>query len=205
LAAPSRALHPLLLDPRYWRERLEIAQRTPRQLLVFPRQDLSWPGGEVTEFWLKAHDGERLQALFARSLFGAPRPRLLAQVIGRDSQGAVPAPAPALTKDEGFNPDKLRTYLRLASGELPSSAPNSNLEGLESHFDWDRIRDGEAHLLLVRRAGRKLEDRVLDLVRAVGAARQVGKLATRRVELATAGSPEDELKIAGQLFEQGWA
>jgi hypothetical protein len=205
LAAPSRTLHPLLLDPRYWRERLEIAQRTPRQLLVFPRQDLSWPGGEVSELWLRAHDGERIQGLLARSLFPAPRPRLLAQVVGQGPLEAPPAPPAALPAEPAFDAGRLRSYLRLASGERPCRSPNPSLEGLESRFDWDRIRDGEAHLLLVRPSGRKLEDRVLDLVRAVAAARQVGSLATQRVELGDDGHPGDDLSIAGQLFEQGWA
>ena len=81
----------------------------------------------------------------------------------------------------------------------------SALEGLEGRFDWDRIRDGQAHLMLVRHGGRKLEDRVLDLVRAVEAARRLAELASLKVEFGSVGDEQDELQIARQLFEQGWA
>jgi hypothetical protein len=209
LALPSRTIHPLLLDPRYWRERLEIARRTPRQLLIFPRADLSWPGGEVSEFWMRAHDGERLEGLMARSLFPAPRPRLLAEVVQEDpgTPAALPrAPlAPGAAELDG---QQLRRFLRLAGEcQTPPEARSrgSALEGLEVRFDWDRIRDGQAHLMLVRREGRKLEDRVLDLVRAVEAARRLAELASLKLEFGTGGEEPDELQIARQLFEQGWA
>lgn len=206
MALPSRTIHPLLLDPRYWRERLEIARRTPRQLLLFPRSELSWPGGDVSEFWMRAHDGERLEGLMARSLFPAPRPRLLAEVM----EPSCPPP-PALPSPQGhgeIDGRELRLYLRVSGPREPreeSRSPRSALEGLEGRFDWDRIRDGQAHLILARRRTRKLEDRVLDLVRAVEAARKLADLASLRVELGPDGEERDELQIARQLFEQGWA
>lgn len=206
MALPSRTIHPLLLDPRYWRERLEIARRTPRQLLVFPRADLSWPGGDVSEFWMRAHDGHRLEGLMARSLFPAPRPRLLAEVV--EEQTATPAALPRAAGGPDLDAERLRRFLRLAGECQPPPEPRSRgsaLEGLEGRFDWDRIRDGQAHLMLVRHGGRKLEDRVLDLVRAVEAARRLAELASLKVEFGSVGDEQDELQIARQLFEQGWA
>jgi hypothetical protein len=206
LALPSRTIHPLLLDPRYWRERLEIARRTPRQLLLFPRSELSWPGGDVSEFWMRAHDGERLEGLMARSLFPTPRPRLLAEVV--EAERPTPPALPTASAGGELDGLELRVYLRLAGQGEPQSgarSPRSTLEGLEERFDWDRIRDGQAHLILARRGGRRLEDRVLDLVRAVEAARKLADLASLRVELGAEGEEQDELQIARQLFEQGWA
>lgn len=155
-------LHPLLLQAPFWRERLEHLQTVPRQLLVFPRADLSWPGGEVCEIWLRAHDGVRLRALIGHSLMPAPRPRLRLSLI----DPARPNPV----------------------------------------FDWDRIRDGEVQALFVRPEPRRLEDRVLDLVRVAGAARDLSGLDTPRTELEGEALDEerDEFRIARQLFDEGW-
>ena len=52
----------LLMDPEFWRPRIERLAREPRQLAIFPRPDLSRPGIEVMELRLRAHDGARLTA-----------------------------------------------------------------------------------------------------------------------------------------------
>src|SRR5688572_10960423 len=59
----------LLMDPGFWRPRLERLEREPRKLAVFPRPDLSRPGIDVVELRLCAHDGVKLTALLARSAF----------------------------------------------------------------------------------------------------------------------------------------
>ena len=158
----SCTLHPLLFEAGYWRDRLEHLTQVPRQLLVFPRADLSWPGGEACELWLRAHDGLRLRALLGRTLMPAPRPALRLALV--PPEGSCPA------------------------------------------FDWDRIRDGEAQALFLRTEPRRLEDRVLDLVRVAQAARDLAGLETPRTELDGSGdgTADDELRIARQLFDEGW-
>lgn len=63
---PGTDLHPLLLDPAYWKERVARAAKVPLGLLVLPRPELESPGIEVFEFLLHTHDGGRLSALLAR-------------------------------------------------------------------------------------------------------------------------------------------
>ncbi len=59
----------LLMNPGFWRPRLEKLGREPRHLVLFPRPDLVRPGIDVLELRLRAHDGVRLTALLARSAF----------------------------------------------------------------------------------------------------------------------------------------
>ena len=66
--APFREL---LLDPAYWRPRLERLGQVPRSLLVTPRPDLSRPGVEVVELRVTAHDGARLIGILGRPSFCA--------------------------------------------------------------------------------------------------------------------------------------
>ncbi len=159
----SSTLHPLLLQPSFWRERLGTLARTPRQLLVFPRADLAWPGVRAEEVWVRAHDGVRLRALVGYSELPTPRPHLRLSLVD-------------------------------PAGEQP-------------HFDWDQVREGGVQALFLRPDSRKLEDRVLDLVRVAGAARDLAGLETPRTELETDayGVDRDEFRIARQLFDQGWA
>ena len=63
-----KALHPLLLEPTYWRSRLQELQPERQQLLFTPRPDLSTRERDVVEFRLRAHDGARLWGLFARPI-----------------------------------------------------------------------------------------------------------------------------------------
>lgn len=64
--SPHRALHPLLLEPRYWRKRLKAQQSARRNLLLVPRPDLSRPTIEVQELRFLAHDETRLWGLMGR-------------------------------------------------------------------------------------------------------------------------------------------
>lgn len=61
----------LLLDPAFWRPRLERLGSAPRSLLVVPRPDLSRPGVEVKELRIRAHDGARLVGILGRPAFCA--------------------------------------------------------------------------------------------------------------------------------------
>jgi len=58
-----------LLDPSYWRPRLERLERAARHLVVLPRPDWGRPGSEVLELHLRSHDGNPLVALLARNAF----------------------------------------------------------------------------------------------------------------------------------------
>jgi len=121
------SLH-LLLDPGYWRPRIERLAERPRQLVIFPRPDLERPGIEVLELRLRAHDGERLSALLARSSF-------------------------ALNGESV----RLRPCQELSSGQLA----------------WREVESGQTDLIF-RYPGdpgtRRLEDRVLDVLRVIQAA-----------------------------------
>jgi hypothetical protein len=166
----SCSLHRLLLEPTYWQGRLAEIAEIPRQLLVFPRHDLSWPGGEVAELWLRGAQGGRVRTLFARPRFAAQRPTL--RLVHAESEGLAPADG------SGW------------SGGV---------------FHWDRIRDGESWLIWRPDPSRRLEDRVLDLVRTVQAARQLLGDLEAPVEFEDGDGPgADELRIAQQLLREQW-
>jgi hypothetical protein len=61
-----RSVHPLLLEPTYWRERLRGLEGDDQGLFYTPRADLSAPGVEVVGFRVRAHDGQVLRGLLAR-------------------------------------------------------------------------------------------------------------------------------------------
>lgn len=65
------AFRELLLDPSYWRPRLDRLEHVPRSMVVFPRPDLCRPGVEVVELRLRAHDGARLVGILGRPSFCA--------------------------------------------------------------------------------------------------------------------------------------
>lgn len=64
---PARSLHPLLLEPSYWRGRVRALGEHEAGMVWTPRPDLAVPGVEVLEFRLKTLDGGYLRGLFARS------------------------------------------------------------------------------------------------------------------------------------------
>jgi hypothetical protein len=150
----------LLLDPEFWRPRLERLAREPRGLALFPRPDRCRPGIEVVELRLRAHDGERLSALLARSAFA--------------SSG-------------------LRVHVR-ACGDLG-----------EAPLDWAGIEAGASDLVLCYPPGRRLEDRVLDLLRVVGAVCSIESVGCEKITFCPSGTCiQDEFVIAEFLRKEGW-
>ncbi len=180
------SLHPLLLDARYWRERLEAVRQVPRHLLVFPRPDLARAGAEVNELWIRAHDGLRLHALVARTQFVLCVPRLVVQLESNSAPFLEPS---AVDTPENGSPTATR---------FCHSEPT---------FDWERVLEGEVQMVLPQPASRRLEDRVWDLVRIVSAARRLTGLETSRIELLgdSGDGQRDEIRIASRLFDEGWA
>lgn len=158
-ASRKRAPSPLLLDPAYWRSKLEQLQRTPACQALFPRPDLSSAAIEVVEWRLKAHDGVRLWGLRARS---------------------------------NFHPEPKGARIReVSAAELP-------------RVDEASVAEGKVDFVLQTPAGRRLEDRVLDLVRVYQCALQAGvpPLEIRLAHDGGVGCP-DEVLIATSLFESG--
>ncbi|MEO0649089.1 MAG: hypothetical protein AAFZ65_00245 [Planctomycetota bacterium] len=155
-------LHPAFTDSGFWDTRLSSLSTTPRQLLVFPRQELALPGGEASEIWLRAHDRTRLRALFARSAVAAPRSEVLVSLV-------------------------------------------DDLHG--RRLDWDQIADGRPQCVLERQPGRRLEDRVLDLIRLIRAARDLARIEDQRLGLRASevDRGRDEVMIVERLLAEGRA
>lgn len=147
-----------MFDREFWCKRLAYLESTPRRLLIVPRPELSRPGIEVAELKLRAHDGERLTALFGRSCFGT----------------------------EG---QALQIRLLAATDLLGVS--------------WETLETGRAEIAFRPPAARRLEDRVLDLLRIVNAVNSLEGLATCSVEFLPPrhGSAPDEIWIAEQVLE----
>jgi hypothetical protein len=152
--------HPAFVDPRYWDDRLRALNTVPRQLLVFPRNELALPGADASELWLRAHDRTRLRALFARSAVATPRSELLLGIV-------------------------------------------EDLHGCR--FDWDEVADGRPQLLVEGPRDRRLEDRVLDVLRVLGAARELAGLGQAPIALMSRGTDRnrDELQIVERLLAEG--
>ena len=152
------SVHPLLLEPTYWRNRLQGLDLEHTCPLITPRPDLSQAGTDVVEFRLKAHDGERLQGLFARPAW---------------QRGPWPA------------------RIRVVATEG------------EPQFDVEVIRRGCAEFLLREPRGRRLEDRVLDVVRVCHLAYRTEGVDRLQVTFSCPGAERapDEFLIAEQLFE----
>ena len=154
--APQRILHPLLMDRRYWRNRLQEQKLTRHGLMIVPRPDLSTGASDVQEIRFRAHDGLRLWGLLARCpLFRDERPVRL-RMIG-------PCDAPAI--------------------------------------DRDCIEAGSVDLILQVPAGRRLEDRVLDVLRVFEVVESLEGVDPARLTLATceSGGRPDEFLIASEL------
>jgi hypothetical protein len=76
-----RSVHPLLLEPTYWRERLRCLEGEDQGLFFTPRPELSAPGTEVVGFRIRAHDGAVLRGLLARPTWQqGDRPALVRSV-----------------------------------------------------------------------------------------------------------------------------
>lgn len=150
----------LLMDPEFWRSRIDRLAREPRQLAIFPRPDLSRPGIEVIELRMRAHDGARLTALLSRSAFA----------------------------EEGLS-------VRLRAG--------FGLGGME--LDFSAVEAGQTDLVFEYPAERRLEDRVLDVLRIVDAACSVEGVDCSSVTFTPSGScVQDEFAIVQFLRQEGW-
>ena len=148
-----------MMDPGFWRSRLEKLEREPRKLAVFPRTDLSRPGIDVIELRLCAHDGVKLTALLARSAFAGT--------------GLV---------------------VRLRACVDPQGA----------ELDFSAVEEGGSDLVMHYPPGRRLEDRVLDVLRIVAAACSVESIDCSKVTFQPSDScVQDEFAIVQLLRQMG--
>lgn len=150
----------LLMDPEFWRTRLERLEREPRQLAIFPRADLSRPGVEVIELRVRAHDGARLTAFLARSAFAGQGLEVRLRACGDPCSGAL---------------------------------------------DFSAVESGGTDLVFQYPPDRRLEDRVLDVLRIVAAACSVESVDCARVTFRPSDScVQDEFAIVQFLRQEGW-
>ena len=91
-----------------------------------------------------------------------------------------------------YRPDGTPTRLRLAES------------GRDESLDWGRIEGGEADLVFNADLGRRLEDRVLDVLRLVTCAATLEGMEEHKIELLPEdrGSAADELLIAQALRDE---
>ncbi len=152
-----KAVHPLLLEPTYWRSRLDRLDQDAIGVVWTPRPDLSGGGREVCEFRIRAHDGGRLWGLFARPTWQA-------------------GPWPARVRSVG-----------------PAVRPR---------VDTRAVQSGAAEFVFQEPAGRRLSDRVLDVMQVCRVALATKGINAIEVEPPVAGPDacNDELLIAGQLL-----
>lgn len=152
-----RALHPLLLERGYWRNRLQVLKLARPSVLLVPRPELSTAAIEVDEFRIRAHDGIRL--------FG-----LRAQCRQRST--------PAVVRIRVVGPC-----------ELP-------------HVDAAALDGSTREFVLQLPAGRRLEDRVLDVLRVCQLASNDAGEGSSRVSLVASDRDHepDEFLIASQLL-----
>jgi len=152
--------HQFLLDPSFWRPRLEHLLEVPRYLVQKSRADLARPGIEVLELGLKAHDGEALAALLARSAFHRQ---------GRSIR------------------------VRLCH-DLGTCA-----------IDWRSVEKGATDVVFRHPPDRRLEDRVLDVIRLIEAAASIEQVGLDSVRLCSGLEPlPDEFVLANLLRDRGW-
>lgn len=115
----QKTVHPLLLEPAYWRNRLQRLDQEPCSVVWTPRPDLSAGGHEVMEFRIRAHDRARLWGLFSRPTWQAQPWAAIVRSVG---PAVRPAPCP------------------------------------------ETARAGTAEFILQEPAGRRLTDRVMDVM-----------------------------------------
>lgn len=152
-----RPVHPLLLEPTYWRSRLqELGEQRP-SLLLTPRPDLCVGGRDVVEFRLRAHDGQAIWGLLARPTLRA-------------------GPWPARVRSVG-----------------PAAL-------VEVDRAW--VEAGGADVVFQELAGRRLEDRVLDVVHVSRMAMHTEGVDREQLGYRSSESnaAPDEFRIAEHLF-----
>lgn len=153
-------LRDCLMDPEYWRPRLQRLSRVPRQLVVCPRPELSKPGIEVLELRLQAHDEQPIRALLGHS-----------------------------------------SYAR--RGDHVRLHPGASLE--RQDLDWASLEGGGTDVAVAFAPGRRLEDRVLDVLRVAEAVSSLESVESRQCRLGGSASDcEDEFLLARLLLERGW-
>lgn len=155
-----RTVHPLLLEPSYWRERMESIDQASIGVVWTPRGDLSRDGKEVREFRIRTEDGSRLWGLFARPTWQKGPWTAIVRSVG-------PADRPAVTAS--------------------------------------LVRGGTAELVFQEPAGRRLADRVVDVMQVCRIALAMRDIERVEVEVPEAdncrgGIGNDELVIAEQLL-----
>lgn len=158
---PSRKpLHPLLLDPDYWHNRVEQLNLRERSLLVIPRPDLSSPAIDVAEIRIRTYDGIRLWGM-----------------TGSCTLGSYDLPA----------------RVRMICHDQP----------LE--IDREAVCEGFFDIVIQEPAGRRLEDRVLDVMRACQTAADLERVDSGRIsiDLKRRSSQPDEVRIASHLLTRG--
>ncbi|MCB9908154.1 MAG: hypothetical protein H6830_10595 [Planctomycetes bacterium] len=154
----SRSVHPLLLEPSYWNQRLSELEEGAGSMFSSPREDLSGSGREVEEFRLKTHDGQLLWGLIAYPTF---------------FQGSRPCCIKAAGPAEPI--------------VLDPSAPET----------------GTVEILYQVPAGRRLEDRVVDLLRIYAQARRQPRIEPTALRLSeTSRVQRDEFWIASELLRR---
>lgn len=153
--AKQRALHPLLLERGYWRNRLQVLSLARPSVLLIPRPDLSTPLVEVDEFRIRTHDGIRLYGLRAQHRQGEHHSPARIRIVG------------------------------------PCEAPEVDREGLSA---------GEVEFVFQAPAGRRLEDRVLDVLRVCQVAARSEQVRADQVDLCCLDQQPDEFLIASQLL-----
>lgn len=153
-----KAVHPLLMEPVYWRNRLTEMGTMRQSVMIVPRPDLSRAGLEVVEFRLKAHDGVRLWGLLSRPGWrGGVRPARI-RMVG------------------------------------PAERPMVDTRALDQ---------GYADFIFQEPAGRRLEDRVLDVIRVAQMAFGTDGVDRGQVSFScpTGRREPDEFLIAQQLLD----
>ena len=158
-----KPLHPLLLDPDYWHNRVEELNLRQRSVLTIPRPDLSSPAIDVAEIRIRTHDGIRLWGMTGRCTLGTQD---------------LPARVRMVCHDQTLEVDR------------------------------EAICDGFFDIVIQEPEGRRLEDRVLDVMRACQTASDLDKVDSARItiqmgQLGSCSSPADELMIASQLLTRG--
>ena len=153
---PDKDLHPLLLEPKFWLERLQRGSNRPRSLVLVPRPDISTTMVEVEEFRFKSHDDTRLWGLLGRC------------ALNRDCEPA---------------------RIRLAGPCEPLQVDHRVVEA------------GTCEFVLQEQAGRKLEDRVLDVIQLFRLVRSFQGVDGAKVclHVSETGRTPDELLIANKL------
>ena len=156
-----RAVHPLLLDPCYWRDRLRTLSSHTLGVVWTPRPDLSGRGKETMEFRVRGHDGEQLWGLFSRPAWHKGPLRAIVRPVG---------PAARPTIDSGL------------------------------------VQMGTAEFVLQEPPGRRLADRVVDLMHVCRLAMETAGIEGVEVQapVGETRSPacSDDLLIAEQLLDR---